>query len=137
MYVCMYVCMYVVCVNVCKKVEAVHIPPLLSIFSLPPSLLSPLPPPPPPSLPPYTQKFCSSLLSSLSVTSSPSSWSLETKALALTALRIFAREQAATDSLTCVAGLRPIVELAELNSDLKESCFASGEFVPNCKVQGT
>lgn len=83
-----------------------------------------------------TQNFCSTLLLSLADTNSPDSWSLETKALALTALRIFAREREATEPLTCAAGLRPIVELAELHSDVKESCFASGDSVPSGNVQG-
>jgi len=82
------------------------------------------------------QNFCSTLLLSLADTNSPDSWSLETKALALTALRIFAREREATEPLTCTAGLRPVVELAELHSDVQESCFASGDPVPSGKVQG-
>ena len=81
------------------------------------------------------QKFCQALLHNLS-TSLPNSWSLETKILGLIALRILAREREGTDQLISMEGLKLIVELAELSKEAKESCFASGEQIPEDKLQG-
>ena len=84
----------------------------------------------------HAQQFCTALLQNLTTTNAPNSWSLATKALALTSLRILVREHDGIDEITCPEGLRPIVELAELSEDVKESCFASGDKVPASKVNG-
>ena len=86
------------------------------------------------------QKLCSYLLLHLSSSSSSSSssipWSQETKAIALTSLRILARESHGAGQLTSRDGLATIAALAELSSDVGESCFAAGAAVPLPKING-
>ena len=69
------------------------------------------------------QTFCSTILDHVSDSDPSSKWSCKTVSRALTSLRIFAREREGTDKLTSRGGLAPIIKLADISGDVKESCF--------------
>lgn len=74
------------------------------------------PPPPPPLSLTHTQEFCSVVLSQLT----EKAWSNEVAALSLTALKIFAREQAGTERLKSGEGLKVLLQLAGLDREYSE-----------------
>lgn len=101
-----------------------------SLTFSPPHLLTPSPPHS------HKQRFCAELLLHLPATNGSGEWSLYTKALALTALRISARDPKATEKLLSEDSLRPIVELADLSEDSEDSCFSFGEKASVSRLKG-
>lgn len=77
------------------------------------------------------QKFCSTLLSHLGSNDPSVSWTAKTQALALTSLKITAREREGIDELISQDGLSLITKLAELSSSSVIGSYESRE------VEGT
>ena len=79
------------------------------------------------------QKFCSTLLSHIGSSDPSVSWTAKTQALALTSLKILARERVGIDELLSEEGLLVIAKLAELSGSNSHDI---GNYESKEKIEG-